>query len=374
MTRLGIDIDYFLSRYWQREALLLPAALPDFQPPLSADELAGLAMEPEVESRLIRQRDDGSWHLRHGPFSARDYPDQGAWTLLVQAVDHYVPEVAAMLRLVDFIPDWRADDVMISYASDGGSVGPHYDLYDVFLVQGEGQRLWRLGQRCDHNSALLPDCDLRILQHFDTRTEYLLNPGDILYVPPGLAHWGIAKGECTSYSIGFRAPRQRDLLARLTDQLLAADKGDQLYRDPGRAACTRAGEISIPDIERARQQLMALFETDTSPEWLGELVTEPRYELEASAYAHSEIEALLSGDAILSVAPESRLAWSAQDVLYVFANGQTLTTDLVLTDIVLQLCATRRLRYTAPAASVAPAKALSDLFEFLLATGSCYVE
>ena len=180
---LNVDRESFLAQYWQRKPLLMRAAIDNFKPPLSSHKMAGLALEEQVESRIIEQR-GADWLLHHGPFSSRDFQRNDPWTLLVQAVDHYIPEVAELRKLVDFIPSWRVDDVMASYAVDGGSVGPHYDNYDVFLLQGEGERLWKLGQFCDESSALLPHDELRILSLFECQHEYLLRPGDMLYVPP----------------------------------------------------------------------------------------------------------------------------------------------------------------------------------------------
>ena len=152
---LNLDREDFLARYWQNKPLLIRGAIKNFKPPLSSHALAGLALEDDIESRLVEYRDK-QWQLHHGPFRNADFHRDNPWTLLVQAVDHFIPEVAALRKLVDFLPQWRVDDVMVSYAVDGGSVGPHYDNYDVFLLQGEGQRLWKLGQFCDGSTALLP--------------------------------------------------------------------------------------------------------------------------------------------------------------------------------------------------------------------------
>ena len=170
---LNLDRQLFLARYWQREPLLIKNAIVDFRTPISSHELAGLALEDAVESRLI-EHCDSSWRLLHGPFTESDFLRKSPWTLLVQAVDHYIPEVAALRKLMDFIPQWRVDDVMVSYAVAGGSVGPHYDNYDVFLLQGEGSRRWQLGQFCDETSALVPHESLRILRDFVPREEYLV--------------------------------------------------------------------------------------------------------------------------------------------------------------------------------------------------------
>jgi 50S ribosomal protein L16 3-hydroxylase len=187
----NFDVETFLQEYWQQKPLLIRNAFADWANPLEPDELAGLACEPEVESRLVVGA-QGSWAVEHGPLAEARFAALGQEpsTLLVQAVDHHVPEVAALLAPFRFIPNWRIDDVMVSYATDGGGVGPHFDQYDVFLIQGHGQRRWRVGQLCDDNSPLLPHDELRLLADFQATDEWLLEPGDILYVPPRIAHDG----------------------------------------------------------------------------------------------------------------------------------------------------------------------------------------
>ena len=225
---LQLDRESFLRDYWQRKPLLIRNTASDYRAPVDANTLAGLALEDRVESRII-DNVNGAWSVQHGPFCEQDFVRDNPWTLLVQAVDHYLPEVAQLRQWADFIPHWRVDDVMVSYAVDGGSVGPHYDHYDVFLLQGEGERLWQLGQQCDSSTALLAHDQIRVLAEFEQTQEYLLRPGDMLYVPPGLAHWGIAQGECTTFSIGFRAPRASDLLSRLTDSALETIHPDLFF-------------------------------------------------------------------------------------------------------------------------------------------------
>ena len=366
----GFDVDDFLARYWQRRPLLIPAAIPAFSPPLSADELAGLAMEDAVESRLVQQS-GSDWPVVHGPFAETDFQRPGAWTLLVQAVDQLIPEVAQLRGLVNFLPDWRADDIMVSYATDGGSVGPHFDHYDVFLLQGEGKRLWRLGQSCDHTTPLVPDQALRILRHFDCQQEYLLGPGDILYVPPGLAHWGIAQGECTTFSIGFRAPRRQDMLARRVDQALEELAQDVFFTDPGRAASARPGELSDADLERAQQQLNELLKPTTAAHWFGELITEPSYTPDPEQVEPADIDRLLSGRSVLCREPGAKLAWR-QDagVLNLYANGATLVTDPAYRDPIITLCESGQLACSGQQGS----EGLPSLLTFLLQTGSCYVQ
>src|SRR6218665_527602 len=189
----GFDIDWFLREIWQKKPLLTRTAFPEWQNPLAPDELAGLAGEEGVEPRLITysQKND-DWKLEHGPFPEARFAKvpKSHWTLLVQGVDHWLPEVAALIEPFRFVPDWRIDDVMVSYAATGGGVGPHFDQYDVFLVQGLGRRRWRVGAHCDRTTALRDHKQLRLLTGFEATDEWVLEPGDILYVPPRIAHDG----------------------------------------------------------------------------------------------------------------------------------------------------------------------------------------
>jgi 50S ribosomal protein L16 3-hydroxylase len=330
----SFDPSGFLRDYWQRQPLLIRNALPDFEDPLSAEELAGLSLEPEVESRLVERTAD-TWSVEYGPFQENSFSRSNPWTLLVQAVDHYVPAVARLRQLVDFLPQWRIDDVMISYAIDGGGVGPHYDNYDVFLLQGRGQRRWRLGQYCDENEALLPHDELRILDNFIDESEYTLEAGDILYLPPRLAHWGIAIGDCMTYSIGLRAPRINDLLSRLTDQLTETLNPELLYRDPPLTPASAAGEITDDSVQAALAQLRSLLEqAPENPDWFGELVTEPRY-----GDPEPPPSCNLAADTPLSLNPGARLAWSPQgDALRVYANGDSVAATPDCRVLLEQLC------------------------------------
>ncbi|RLQ20595.1 cupin domain-containing protein [Seongchinamella sediminis] len=371
---LQIDKDAFLARHWQRKPLLMPQALPDFRVPIAAGELAGLAMEDGIESRIISCQAD-QWQLSHGPFSEADFQRDGPWTLLVQAVDHYIPEVARLRQLVDFIPRWRIDDVMVSYASDGGSVGPHYDNYDVFLLQGEGQRLWRLGQYCDHDSPLAAHDELRILANFDQQAEFLLSPGDILYVPPGTAHWGIAQGECTTFSIGFRAPRVSELVSRFTDQLLTQLEPEQFYHDAGLEPATRAGEIRPRDLERVAAQLQAALDESVSNHWFGELVTEPCYTPFPDDDELAEARAILAdGPLRVSLNPAARLAWQHEEnTLVVFANGDSRCFSDDLLSLQAALCRQALLAGDQLASATRNPQGAQWL-DYLLESGCIYVE
>jgi len=372
--QLNLDREHFLARHWQQKPLLISQGIPGFKAPFSRHQMAGLAFEEDVESRIIEHRDE-QWMLEHGPFSNSDYQRDSPWTLLLQAVDHYIPEITELRKLMDFIPQWRVDDIMLSYAVDGGSVGPHYDNYDVFLLQGEGQRLWQLGQFCDETTPLLPHDDLRILSQFECEQEYLLNPGDILYIPPGVAHWGIAQGECTTYSIGFRAPRLNDMVSRWADQLLEQLDSEQFYHDARLEPASRAGEIRPRDIERVVAQVQAALDQESGNHWFGELVTEPRYEPEQDDDDLAEAKALLDdGPEFVALSPAAKIAWQQEsDGVIVFANGDSETFPERILSALIPLCEHWRLDGEQLSKALAD-EASKGLLGYLLYSDCVYVE
>jgi len=317
------DPDIFLRDYWQRKPLLIRAALPDFQDPLSAEELAGLALEEDIDARIVETRPDG-WGFRQGPFGEGDFDSEYPWTLLVQKADHYLDEIAELRQLVSFLPGWRFDDVMISYATVvdgmGAGVGPHYDNYDVFLLQGQGSRRWRLGQVCGEDEALIDHPDLHILEHFEDSAEYILEPGDVLYVPPRLAHWGTAESDSLTYSLGFRAPRLNDMVSRSVDAGLETMNPEQLYHDPP-LQTQRPGEITPQATAAARQSVLKELEAFTdSSSWFGELVTDGAEQLPPLAVTEGQV---------LQLDPAARLAWrELPEGLEIYANGDSLLADL----------------------------------------------
>ncbi|HXD42521.1 MAG TPA: cupin domain-containing protein [Ramlibacter sp.] len=275
----GLSPRQFMSRYWQKKPLLVRGAIPGFAPLLSRAELFALAARDEVESRLV-VRSGGDWTLRRGPISRRGLPPlaQRGWTLLVQGADLHHPAAHELLGQFRFVPQARLDDLMISYASDGGGVGPHYDSYDVFLLQAQGRRHWRIGRQKD--LTLRTGVPLKILAHFEPEAHYVLEPGDLLYLPPRYAHDGAAQGECQTYSIGFRSPGRgelaRELLQRLSDH--AAERtGDAVYRDPAQPATSAPGAVPPPLQHFARAALHAALKDPLAlHRALGEYLTEPK--------------------------------------------------------------------------------------------------
>jgi len=335
LHQLGnISVEEFLRDYWQQKPLLIRQALPAFESPLSADEIAGLSLEDEIESRLILENHQGSpWQLRCGPFTEEAYQQlpKKNWTLLVQALDHYIPEVSELLKSFRFLPSWRLDDVMVSYAVDGGSVGPHYDHYDVFLLQGQGQRHWQLGQLCDVNSKILSNTPLNILEDFQPQMDWVLEPGDMLYLPPKYAHWGVAKGDCITYSIGFRAPSAAKLVDEYTHHVGDALNDFQRYQDKQLQPRKNFSEILPEDINRVQsllnQHLDASQHNLSIAKWFGENMTENKYGREISDDLLPDCEL---GKRELEKNPAARLAFYAisSSRALLFINGESFETDL----------------------------------------------
>lgn len=325
----GISHAHFLERYWQRKPLLLRQAIPGFKPLLTRTELFGWAGSEDAESRLV-QRKDEHWFLRHGPFGRRQLPPlrQPDWTLLVQGVNLLDDAVAALLERFRFIPDARLDDVMISWASDGGGVGPHVDAYDVFLLQAEGQRRWRIGPV--KRPRFQPGQPLKLLVDFEPDTEWVLNPGDMLYLPPGWGHDGVALGPCMTYSIGFRAPPAGELLQQLLWKLADGLEQGARYSDRGRIdpACARhparlPGDM-VQFLHTAFNRLKpAARDFEVA---LGELLTEPKQQVwfEPSQQKPTQLDRICARRGV-RLDRRSRMLYSATDV---YINGERVEAGL----------------------------------------------
>ena len=343
LSHLGnMPVEVFLRDYWQKKPLLIRNALPGFTSPIDGDELAGLALEEEVESRLVLEKGTTPWELHHGPFDEKTFNKlpESHWTLLVQAVDQWVPEVHELLQQFRFIPNWRVDDIMVSFAPDQGSVGPHFDYYDVFLLQGAGKRRWQIGQQCDVNSARVDGTPLNILQHFAQQEDWLLEPGDILYIPPGVAHWGIAEGDCITYSIGFRAPSHADILCELGEDIASRLTNDQRFSDPDLTRQQNPGEISAHTLAQLKSVLLEHLTDDNLARWFGKHMTERKYaeDLEQEEFTGSDDwqEALRAG-AILWRHPAARFAYyNDGSSARLFVDGDEFEATLALAECVCE--------------------------------------
>lgn len=278
----GITPEVFLRDYWQKKPLLIRQAYPDFECPVSPDELAGLACEPMVESRIVMAQMDGKpWQLQQGPFDEAIFAElpEKDWTLLVQGLDHWVPEIADLLSDFRFIPNWRLDNVMASFAPVGGSVGPHYDFYDVFLLQAQGTRRWQVGEICNADSPRLDGTPLRILKDFKATETWELAPGDMLYLPPQYAHWGVAVDDCITLSIGFRAPTHDEIITAFCDHLCSLLPAGLHYTDPNLTTQDNPGALTEAAID-GLQAIVTQHLGDRSQlvNWFGCYATEPKHE------------------------------------------------------------------------------------------------
>ena len=345
-----------MRRYWQKKPFLIRGALPDFEPFLSRQALFSMATDEGVESRLIVHKSKG-WYLKHGPIARASLPPlkQKNWTLLVQGVDLHIDAAHELLKRFRFVPDARLDDLMISWASDGGGVGPHFDSYDVFLLQASGQRRWRIGRQKD--LSLQQGVPLKILSNFEPEEEHVLNPGDMLYLPPKWAHDGVAVGDdCMTYSIGFRVPQRGGLAGELLQRMADEFEDETLYRDPQQAA-TATPAAMPPALEAfALQGLERLLKERQSLACaLGEVMTEPKPKV-----WFDEPE----GDWTVGAVALDRRTRMMYDAQHIFINGESFRAGGADARLMQRLADHRTLGAKAVARASTGAQALlKDWFE-----------
>ena len=348
----NFDTDLFLRDHWQKQPLFIRNPWRNWHNPVEPDELAGLACEDDIEARLIIETENGTgsaWTLEDGPFDSAKFAQLGKshWTLLVQAVDQYVPPVSALIEPFRFIPDWRIDDIMVSYAVDQGGVGPHFDQYDVFLIQGLGRRRWQVGAKCDGDTELAPHDDLRQLARFRAEHEWICEPGDILYVPPGFSHHGVAIGDdCMTYSIGFRAPSRSELIAHFCDHLLDELHDDDRYSDPELQVQKNPGEISPAAIDKLHAMVLTrMQDRDAFARWFGQENTLPKYSgmnMEPEEAIDAETARRYVADrTVLCRNPASRFSYIRYDEhsVALFADGVCYECHGETMKLAVQLCA-----------------------------------
>ena len=333
-----ITTDTFLHEYWQKQPLLVRNAFPHIQSPLTPSELAGLACEDDVNARLVIEHHElGPWHVVHGPLTEDDFNElpETHWTLLVTDVDKQVPAARALIDRFRFIPDWRIDDLMISYAPEGGSVGPHSDAYDVFLIQTSGQRRWMINREFD--DTCVENTELRILQHFDASEDWVLDPGDMLYLPPNIAHYGIALNDCMTCSVGFRAPSLSNIISEYAEFIAATIDREQCFQDPDLAYQQNPAEIRHAALTRIKTLLteQLTIDDDKLIQWFGEFSSEARSGLHPEP---PEKQYMSFHDFCTALIPENRIAQApVSKFLYVrrqhrawlFVDGKTYVTSVV---------------------------------------------
>jgi 50S ribosomal protein L16 3-hydroxylase len=325
--QLDLDWNDFLQRYWQKRPVILKRGFKNFIDPISPDELAGLAMENEVDSRLVSHQ-DGRWQVAHGPFESFDHLGENNWSLLVQAVDHWHEPSSALMRPFRPLSDWRMDDLMISFSVPGGGVGPHFDQYDVFIIQGTGRRRWRVGEKVPMKQHC-PHPDLLQVEPFDAIIDEEMEPGDILYIPPGFPHEGYALENALNYSVGFRAPNGRELISGFADHVLARELGSKRYSDPDIQLREHPAQVLPQEVDALRQMMLDLVEQpEHFQQWFGEFISQTRHELDAAPpeppYQAGEIyELLQQGEPLQRLGGLRVLRVGDQ----CFVNGELMDTE-----------------------------------------------
>lgn len=341
----GITAEQFLAEYWQKKPLLVRNALPEIVDLLEPKDVMELALDENVTARLVKQKDKNpnQWSVKSSPLIKADFQKMPKlWTVLVQAVDHYSFDLAEMWKKFPFIPQWRRDDIMVSYAPQGGSVGKHFDFYDVFLVQGHGHRRWQLGQMCDAESEFVAGQPLKLLPEMEINFDEVLAPGDLLYVPPCLSHYGVAEDECLTYSFGFRMPNVAEMMDRVSDKFAV----DQLLKNPLkdiiRDKISPIGQISQAELEYLKRELLAQLQNPTVLEdALMSLMSESKYPEnipEAEAMGTGDLEEALDLGYLLSLEPASRLLYTEDEgELLFWANGEGICISEPCAPVLKQL-------------------------------------
>ncbi|TXJ09523.1 MAG: cupin [Acinetobacter sp.] len=327
----GLTVEQFLSEYWQKKPLLVRNALPEIVGMFEPDDIKALALEEHITARLITQngKNHDQWNVKNSPLSSKDFKQLPTyWTLLVQAIDHYSMELAELWKKFAFIPQWRRDDIMVSYAPKGGSVGQHFDFYDVFLVQGYGQRRWQLGQFCDENTAFVAYQPLKLLPEMQVNFDEILHAGDLLYVPPRLAHYGVAQNECLTFSFGFRMPNQAQIIDRISDSFADQNMTKTPILDIKRSTSQPIGEIQHAELDDLKQKLLqAIQNHDDFENALMALISEPKYPdhiPELEAINAEEFQDYCQEGFSIAIEPASRLLYRqlTNQTLAFWANGE----------------------------------------------------
>ncbi|ADI91077.1 ribosomal protein uL16 3-hydroxylase [Acinetobacter oleivorans] len=328
----GITAEQFLAEYWQKKPLLVRNGLPEIVGLLEPQDVQELALEEHASARLIRQKDKNpnEWHVKSSPLTKGDFQKlPKLWTLLVQAVDHYSFDLSELWKKFPFIPQWRRDDIMVSYAPKGGSVGKHFDFYDVFLVQGHGHRRWQLGQMCDANTAFVPNQPLKLLPEIDVQFDEILAPGDLLYVPPGMAHYGVAEDDCLTFSFGFRMPNVAGMMERISDQFSANSLLQNPVVDITRKQMSQIGEINASELSHLKDLVLAqLQDSATLDAAIMSYMSEPKYPdniPEADEIEADDLKEILHEGYEVLLEPASRLLYTEKNgTLNFWGNGEAL--------------------------------------------------
>jgi 50S ribosomal protein L16 3-hydroxylase len=340
----NIDVTQFLSQYWQKKPLVIKQGFDNFIDPLDEHELAGLSLEASIDSRIV-SRTNNTWQVSHGPFEDVNTFCLGAWSLLVQSVDHFIPEADELMRAFDFIPHWRMDDLMVSFSNKDAGVGAHLDQYDVFIIQGKGSRRWQVGLPGDFDK-INPHKDLSQISSFDPIIDQVLEPGDIIYIPANHPHNGVALEECLNYSVGFRAPSQQEMLSSFADYAIDNNLFNQRYTDKEIAPRDFSGEIKQSEVARFKHMLQQLLETDAFSNWTAQFLSQgaekPEFdEQDVLNFSLQEIDTKLNEGVYFIRCPAVKVVFieqkssSVQDFTF-YIQGVAFSVPLTSKDLVLE--------------------------------------
>ena len=346
----------FLENYWQQQPLVVRQAFPGFESPISADELAGLSCEPDVNSRIVIEKGGKHpWQTLYGPMDEAVFQDLPAthWSLLVNDVEKHLPQLVWIVDQFRFIPEWCVDDLMISYAPEGGSVGPHLDQYDVFILQAQGHRRWQVHNRTVAEDNQMAGTELRIQKEFEAEQEWLLAPGDLIYIPPGVSHYGVATDECLSFSIGFRAATHAEMLQDFVEYISRDLPAEATFRDPGLTVQQYANEITKATIDTVREILKDYLRPDHPelPRWFGHFISDTKADVTpGTEQTVTDFSHLVATHRVLARHPASRYAFSRRGSrALLFIDGDDFDVSKGFAEA---LCAHRELELQSLAGSI----------------------
>ncbi|WP_076411274.1 cupin domain-containing protein [Shewanella sp. UCD-KL12] len=340
--------EIFLKQYWQKKPLVIRQGFKNFKDLLSPEEMAGLACDELVESRRI-YKEQGDWQAEFGPFQSYEHLGESDWTLVVQALNNWVPDAEKLIQCFDFIPRWRFDDVMVSYATPGGGVGPHIDLYDVFICQGSGRRRWRVGDRGPHKEFAVHPALLHT-EAFDPIIDVELLPGDILYLPPGFPHDGVTLESSMSFSVGYRTASTKDMVSALADHLIDNELGCEQVEDPDRKLSVNSGRVDVNDLSRIKAQLLSQLNDQLISEFSGRYLTQSKCELdlpdENLGFSCEDFKQIIQNQPLIRIGGLKALYFDASvDRGVFFLNGEQVTLPLSLIDVIPVLCDNQTISY-----------------------------
>lgn len=375
----GLTAAQFLRDYWQKKPLFVKGAFPNFEDPLSADEIAGLAFEEFIPSRFIfEEGGERPWELKMGPFFEEDFASLAdkKWMLVVNDIEKSLPHLKSMLDPFRFIPNWRLDDLQASLGEDGGSVGAHWDDYDVFLIQGEGKKRWQISYDEVSEDDFVEGIDIRLIEHFKPDEEWLVEPGDLLYLPPRIGHFGINIGRSVTWSVGFRAPKHSEMLHDFTGSLLEDIAEDARFTDPDLTQVTQIGELDDLAVERVSKVIhqYLTLNPEAIARWFGQHITEPKLfqtpEPRAELYSAEALSQLIAEKGELERHPGITFLYrDINERRYLFAGGEEFSLPVEEGEIIRMICQHPELTAGMMAAPVASSKEVEALILQLVNDG-----